>query len=500
MFQFLSFKKNIDSILFAATGFIIIFLFTRHSGIGVCPDGVVYLTTAENIRSSSNLADYAQNVVVEFPAFYPLFLNAIMFLTSLKTLTFAPVLNSLLFGSVIYLSGNIMEQFSFSSRWYKIAMLSCIVVSPGLLEVYSMLWSETIFILWLLLFMMAMHRYFQYYSRKALIAAAIIASFAAVTRYAGVTIIGTGGILLLLDTQLHWRRKLTDVILYTAISPVLLIMNLARNYKVSGTMTGVRERSLFTLHENLHDAGSVLYDWLPFFNGRYDGSAWITIILIFALSLACVLFLLRRKRLASFEEIATVFALFYLSFMVVTASISRFETLDSRFLSPAFIPLLWAGSYSIVYLSKKRYINKKWVFALGTVLFLCFQYGQLAADYETWDGVKDAGIPGYTEDQWKYSETVLYIQKDSILFQKGYIMYSDANDAIYFFTRRQGKFLPHREDPAAINHFLRDRHCYVIWFNDGFNPDLVGLNFIVKIKKMKLLKQFDDGAIYESDE
>ena len=145
-------------------------------------------------------------------------------------------------------------------------------------------------------------------------------------------------------------------------------------------------------------------------------------------------------------------------------------------------------------------MNKKWVFALGTVLFLCFEYGKIAADYETWDGVKDAGIPGYTEDQWKYSETVLYIQKDSILFQKGYTVYSDANDAIYFFTRRQGKFLPHREDPVAINHFLCDRHCYVIWFNDGLNPDLVGLNFIVKIKKMKLLKQFDDGAIYESDE
>jgi hypothetical protein len=33
-------KKNIDSLIAAAAGFFIIFLFTRHSGIGVCPDGV----------------------------------------------------------------------------------------------------------------------------------------------------------------------------------------------------------------------------------------------------------------------------------------------------------------------------------------------------------------------------------------------------------------------------------------------------------------------------
>ena len=86
-------------------------------------------------------------------------------------------------------------------------MLSCIVLSPGLLEVYSMVWSETLFIIWLLLFMIVMHRYFQSYSRKALIAAAVIASLASVTRYAGVTIIGTGAILLLLDMKLAAREE-----------------------------------------------------------------------------------------------------------------------------------------------------------------------------------------------------------------------------------------------------------------------------------------------------
>jgi len=39
----------------------------------------------------------------------------------------------------------------------------------------------------------------------------------------------------------------------------------------------------------------------------------------------------------------------------------------------------------------------------------------------------------------------------------------------------------------------------VVWFNDGEDPDQVGLDYITKIKKMKLLKQFSDGAIYEYD-
>jgi hypothetical protein len=41
MFHFSSIKKNADSLLAAAAGFIIIFLFTRHGGIGVEPDSVV---------------------------------------------------------------------------------------------------------------------------------------------------------------------------------------------------------------------------------------------------------------------------------------------------------------------------------------------------------------------------------------------------------------------------------------------------------------------------
>ena len=423
-----------------------------------------------------------------------------MLLIGLKPLAFAPLLNAVLFAVIIYLSGHIMEQFSYRSKWYKRAVLSCIVLSPCLLEVYSMLWTETIFILWLLLFMAAIHRYFQLYSRKALIAAAVIASLASVTRYAGITIIGTGAILLLLDTKLPLRGKLIDIALYSAISPLLLIINLARNYTVSGTMTGDRERSITTLSENMHNAGSVLYDWLPFLNGHDKGAGWAAIFLMAVLAVVCLRQFLRNGRLTSYENIAAGFSLLYVLFMVVTASISRFETLNSRFLSPVFIPLIWVFSNWIVSLAQRTGpLKKKWPIALGAIFFLGFQYGQLAADYETWDGVKDAGIPGYTEDEWKYSETVQFIQKDSLPFKKGYTIYSNANDAVYFFTGRTGKFLPYKVYYREVQEFLSDRHCYLVWFNDEDNPELADLDFVANIKKMNLVKQFSDGAIYEYD-
>src|ERR1700687_5839228 len=55
MFRISSLKKNIDRLVAAAFGFTIIFLFTRHGCIGLCPDGVEYTTTAANICKNATL-------------------------------------------------------------------------------------------------------------------------------------------------------------------------------------------------------------------------------------------------------------------------------------------------------------------------------------------------------------------------------------------------------------------------------------------------------------
>jgi hypothetical protein len=498
MFHFLSLRKNIDSTVAAAAGCFIIFLFTRHNGIGVGPDSVAYFSAAENFHFHQVLTDFANHPFVIFPALYPLFLSGLMLLTGLKPLVFAPVVNALLFAMVIYISGCMMEGFRHPSKWYKRTVLSCIVLSPALLEVYSMAWSETVFILLVLLFTLSMHRYFQSYSRRALIAAAVIAALASVTRYAGITVIGMGGILILADMKMPYRRKLTGLLLYSAISPLLLLINLLRNYFATGTGTGMRERSDISLAQNMHYAGSVFNSWLPFLQGHNAGAGWLAFFIIAALAFLILKQYRRFGRLTTYENIAAAYSLLYLVFMVVTASISRFEEFDSRFFSPVYIFLIWSlSSWLITLAQRTAHVKRKWVLALGAVIFLSFQYGQLDADYETFDGVKDAGIPGYTEDGWRYSPTVQFIEKDTLLFRKGYTVYSNANDAIYFFTGNAGKYLPHKEYKPAIQKFLNDRHCFMVWFNDGEDADLVDMAFITHVKKMKLLKQFDDGAVYE---
>jgi hypothetical protein len=497
----LFFKRNIDSLIAAVAGFVIIILFTRHGGIGISPDSVVYSTAAEHLKEYGRFTDFTQNSVVDFPLFYPLFLSTITLFTGFKPLMFGPYLNAFLFAFLIFLAGSMMEQFPHRSKWYKAAVLSSIVLSPGLLEDYSMLWSETLFIVLFLFFMIAMHRYFQTHSRRALIMAALITSVACVTRYVGVTtIITTGGILILADTTIAWRKKLTDLLLFGLISPLLFIINLIRNYFIRGTFTGHRERSLSPFIKNVHDTGTAFSDWLPFFHGNYKPATWVTLMILAALAFICIRQFLRKRRLADYPVMSSVFSLVYILFMIIIASISRFEELNSRFMSPAFIPLLWSCSYWLVpcsQLSKKSV--KKWWVILGLLIFISFQYNQLSSDYETWDGVKDAGIPGYTEDDWRYSPTAQFIKADSLPFKMDYTIYSNAPDAVYFFTGRTTKYLPHRESKKQVQQFENDPHCYLVWLTQQPDADLVQLNFITRTKKMKLLKQFTDGAIYGSE-
>jgi hypothetical protein len=125
----------------------------------------------------------------------------------------------------------------------------------------------------------------------------------------------------------------------------------------------------------------------------------------------------------------------------------------------------------------------------------------LIADAENFDGIKDAGIPGYTEDPWyKDSEAVNFIRKNYNMFRPGYELYSNGDDAIYFFTGLPCNTLPHVSNPREINDFYAKRRCYVIWMDDADNPELINLKEIQANKKLKLIRQFNNGAIFADDE
>ena len=495
---------NFDTLIAAIAGFVLIQLCARHGGIGVSPDSVVYMSTAASIHDHGLINDFSGLPMMDFPALYPIFLSGMQFLTGQGPLVFGPVLNGLLFATLIFLCGVIMSRFTWSLKGYKWILLSCIVLSPCVLEVYCMLWSETLFLLLSLLFMLAARRYFLSHTTGSLALLAFLAALACVTRYAGVSFILTGGLLLLCDRALSWKKKIGHMILFGVISSSLLALNIYRNRLVTGTLTGYREKAIVSFSTNLHDFGSVLCDWLPFIDDEYR---WSAIVGSCSILLCIGIFLyrlLRQQNFYSYENLGLTFFVVYTVFILATASLSRFQQLDSRLLSPLFIPWLWGSTSWIAdvirnppsFLPRFRFKIRPWLIIISLAAAICFQIGQWKVDAEDWDGIKDAGIPGYTEDEWKHSQTMQYINTHKELFSPHTPTYSNAFEGIWFFTGLRSDMLPHKDLPWDVKEFLKETNCYVIWFEDAVNTDLFTIEDIKHYKKLVSEQSFGDGVIY----
>ena len=498
-FRSLLLSGNYDAIPVAIAGFFIIQALCAYGGIGISPDSVVYISTAQNIHDHHLINDFTDMPVMDFPAFYPIFLSGVMFVTGRSIMAVGPVLNGLLFAVLIGSCGWMMNRFTSVSRGYKFLLLLFILGSPCLLEVYSMIWSESLFILLSIFFMIGCFRYFQTHRLSWLLVIGVIGGLSCVTRYAGISLAGLGGLLMLCDGRLRWSwKKIGHMVLYGAVSLSFLALNLYRNYQVTGTLAGYREKGLTSLGTNIFNFGSVLSDWLPFFNEHYMLASAVAVFFILLITGIFIYRLVRRAGFFSYDTIALSYFIVYTTFILYTATVSRFQALDSRLLSPLFLPWLWGSTVWIPAAIKRCSIPWRRVTAgVSLLAAVCFLQGEWHTFRENWDGIHYAGIPGYTENTWRKSETMAYVRAHRDSLQNTGTVYSDAFEGLWFLGGGlQAELIPHKDNAEDIRYMMKDDHFTVIWFDDAVNKDLIDVDYIRSRKQLVRELQFEDGAIY----
>ncbi len=489
------FEKHWDALLAMISANIFIYLFTRHSGIGISPDSVSYYTAAENIRNHFSFTDFTGLPLIDFPLGYPFFLAACSFVTTISPLAIAPVVNAILFCGVMLFTSIILNGYKKNSRFYKVLLLSILACSPFLLEVYSMLWSETLFIFLSLLFCICVRYYFLSHSYTRLALLSMVTALAFNTRYAGISLVLAGGMLIFFDGGLPIGRKIKHLLYFGNIACSLVFFNLIHNHYVSASLTGVREKALRSVADNIVQVSNVIAEWLPFLKG-YTTVAVIIFLVIFTVAIIVVIFrVMQQQYYCSYETIIASFFITYTLFIISVASISRFEDLSNRLLSPVYIPLLLiATSWVPMVMQRSVRIKKNLMLVIALFLYGGIQYHQYQLNAEAWEGIKDAGIPGYSEDSWQTSPTIHFVRQHKK--ELAPVVYSDAYDAVYFLTRLHAYALPHKEIQKEIDLLLQQPDFSVIWLNDGFNADLIDIDFIKQHKKLVSVKALDDGAIY----
>jgi hypothetical protein len=493
-----SYTRNLDSLVAALAGFILIQFFAKHSGIGVSPDSVTYLSAARHLYSGKGFISFDNLPVVDFPFGYPFFLTIISWITRQEPLQFAPVLNGILFGILLYLSGSIMNGFQKPSGWYKRILLLCILMSPALQEVYSLLWSETVFLILILLFIVSLYNYLNKMTIGWLWISAAVCAWACVTRYAGIFLLPAGLSLLFFNQDLIRKIRIRHCLLFGAVSVTPFLFNILRNNLLTGLAMGQRLKNNAGIVKIMENFGGGICDWLSL--ERKPGLAVFISFAVGIIFISAILILYRQKKSrASFEYITAVTGLAYGVFMLLTSSLTRYEALTSRLLAPIFIPLVWTMTWWIPEFLSGISLRYKWIFGalilLGTAWYLNVQ---LAADYEYYDGVKDAGVPGYREDPFVQSEIVRAVNGYKKSFDPALPIYSNAGEAVYFVTGLPARQLPFTAYPAKLQAYYALKNSYLVWFRDLDNPDMPTLDSILRNKNLQLVKELPDGAIYQS--
>ncbi len=487
--------QHYDALIASAAAVLTIYYLTRFSGIGLSPDSIAYSSAAINLLAKGALVDFNNLPLVDFPAGYPFFLAFFSSIFHSNPITIAPILNSILYVGVILMSSVLMQGFENNARWYRVAVLSILATSPCLWEVYEMLWSETWFVFLVLLFMLVWRWYGKRHDIISLMVFALIAALAFVTRFAGITIVATGAVLILFDGALNMVKKIKQLLLFVLMGVSLVVWNLLHNHYAAGSLAGVREKALRSIADNLLDIGTVIGSWLPFLNNRPLIGAIIFLLILLLATVIVVYRLLQQQFYHSNETVLALFFVVYAVFIIAVSSISRFETLSSRLLSPIYIPFILVGSFWILrFIKQKTNLQKTGIIVLLICVYTATLFHQYQQNAENWEGIADAGIPGYSELQWKDSPMAKYINEHKSLFNQP--IYSDANDGLFYLTGLQALPLPHKEVAKEKTKLLQAPQLIVVWFNDGENPDLIDIPFIQAQKRLINTLHFNDGAIY----
>lgn len=500
-------NKNMDSLFIALAGIILILLYTRHSGPGVSPDSIVYLSVSRNLNAYGALMDYNFKPLVDFPVFYPFFLSIAGFLTRTDILIIGPFLNALLFAGVILITGQLINSFKYTNRLYKIIILCSVAISPALFDVYSMLWSETLFIFLSLLFFLFYRVYLEKRTMASLLSCACIAGIACITRYAGITVIATGLMLLFFDRSPDWKKKMTHLFAFGGLSLLPLLVNVLHNRLATGLMTGPRESGITPLHDNIYYYGTVVCQWL----GLSSAPALIVSgIVIFIFIAAVVVFVIQawhHKAYTGAESCFTAFFIVYTVFIIGISTLSHFEQINNRLLSPLYIPLVivltaWvprvfsADSNNGTAAGTKITEFKKAVLVISLLIICRFEYTQLKKFSEMYTEANTYGIAGYTDDSWKKSALSRFLRTHSAAFKEDYKLYSNAHEAAYFNGHVRAESLPHLIDKKDIGSFFREKGHYLIWFDAIEDDELLSLQTIRKYAEVTKTNDFTDGSIY----
>jgi 4-amino-4-deoxy-L-arabinose transferase-like glycosyltransferase len=496
--------------LLGLVGFGLIVLSTRW-GAGLDPDSTVYVRAARGLVAGRGVALIAERgrarPLTRFPPLYPALLATGAWLGREDPRAAARWVGASFFSASVLLVGMTVATGG-GAPWAAALAATLMALSPDMLRIHSMALSEAPFLFFSMLTLYLLASYLDRPSAASLVASAVAASLASLTRYAGVVLIVTGVLALFLLVRGRFVRRALTALVFGVLSCAVPVAWTLRNLHVAGT---IAERTL-ALHpptwNHLTGALETISGWL------LPGTplAVRTMALLTITASAAIAVFVHRFPTASRDQEApaaeslprliAVYLISYLFLLGFTISLVSADTrLDFRMLSPVYVVLiiLVAGGCSRL---EGRARATAWVLLVPVL----GAYLNAAAGF-----VRQAHFEGqgYASRSWQESPTLTALQA----LPASTPIFSNRPDAIAVLTGRPAGRIPAnynpstlRENPnrsaeiAQLRQKVRDRKGVVVVFKKiGVRGYLMSEAELSVTIPLLLVKRTRDGAIYRWD-
>jgi len=505
----ISFINN--KIPLAIAGFVgacIIMFLTSHWGAGTSPDSVYYISVARNVAGGKGFVGYDGYYYVLQPPLYPLLLAAIKKIFLVDPLVSAGYLNAILLGSVVYCSGLFLLKHLKSLSLVIMGTLS-VLISFALIEISLIALSEPLFILFVLLYL----NYFDIYIEKKNLASLLIfssaAALACLTRYMGVILILTGSIGIFVWGRKTFEGRFKHLIYFLLITILPSGLWILRNYFLSGTFTGHRAGSSYTLSQNIIFFFNTFLKWyLPIqLNGL---QLFFFTLLVFSGFVGAIILIKRLNHDASrMKQMfpVLIFIFFYSVIIVISSTTTAYDKIGNRLLSPLFAPSIFI--MFIILDNILEWLTKHLRRRIVNILFLIcligwMQYPLAQTTFNVQYYIKQSGWE-FSSRKWRDNSVIEYLNNHK-QFESGYSFYSNVPEAVYILADKETKWSPAKtfyNSPKLINEnssfkSIRDRKNKVclVWFKNNNRKFLYSINELQKGINLVKVVQLKDSEIY----
>lgn len=465
--------------------------FLQQFGPDVSPDSANYFSTAANLLAGKGFVLYDGNPFVMQGPLYPMLLAAMQVLFGLKQFAAAPILNSAMFGAIVYLGGTLFFRHLRSPVLAFVGTISLFFSFPLFENTINAL-SEATFIALLVLFLLLFELYQEAPRLWVLALAGVVVSLGVLTRYIGAILIPVGIICIWFFTQGSRRERLRAIILFTGSSLVFCGVWLIRNFILSGQLFGGRGSSPQATFEQITRLYfDVIFSW---YASNTSSATPIAFVIVGAAAGLIIGYAWRdnwqtlRENFRAHGDLV-IFILCYTAIVIYQDATTTLNPLDHRLLSPLVIPL-----HILILVFLENLVHKlvpasafqfaTCILALAVLWWMPYPQSTLK---ERSDLYRKAQGLGWHTSYWNAHPTIEYLRRNPLECK----LYSNGPDILWVQAEIPAKMITANERARVKN----ESFCVVLF--DGMKRGYtLGLEDLQKTAYVVPIAAFKGGTIY----